>query len=52
LLDRGAGRPTAGRGTFLNVDGTRLVITGDFPGTSPADRAEMDAIVDSIVIEP
>ena len=37
----------------LDVDGTRLVIvTRDFPGTSSADRAEMDAIVDSLVIEP
>jgi len=37
----------------LDVDGTRLVIvTMDFPGTSPADRAEMDAIIGSLVIEP
>jgi len=38
---------------ILDVDGTRLVIvTRDFAGTSPADRAEMDAIIDSLVIEP
>lgn len=38
---------------ILDVDGTRLVIvTRSFPGTSSSDRAEMDAIVDSIVIEP
>lgn len=37
----------------LDVDGTRLVIVAaDFPGTSPADHAEMDAIIDSFVIEP
>ena len=37
----------------LDVDGTRLVIVvQDFPGTSAADRAELDAIVDSMVIEP
>ncbi len=38
---------------ILDVDGTRLVIVvQDFPGTSAADRAELDAIVDSMVIEP
>ena len=38
---------------ILDVDGTRLVIvTRDFEGTSPADRAEMDAIIDSLVIQP
>jgi hypothetical protein len=38
---------------ILDVDGTRLVIVvQDFPGTSVADRAELDAIVDSMVIEP
>ncbi len=38
---------------ILDVDGTRLVIdTRSFPGTSPADRAVMYAIIDSIVIEP
>lgn len=37
----------------LDVDGIRLVIVRmDFPDTSSADRAEMDAIVDSLVIEP
>jgi hypothetical protein len=37
----------------LDVDGTRLVIVvQDFPGTTAADRAKLDAIVDSIVIEP
>ena len=37
----------------LDVDGTRLVIVvQDFPGTTAADRAELDAIVDSMVIEP
>ncbi len=38
---------------ILDVDGTRLVIVvQDFPGTTPEDRAELDAIVDSFVIEP
>jgi hypothetical protein len=38
---------------ILDVDGTRLVIVvQDFPGTSPEDRAELDAIVDSLVINP
>lgn len=41
------------RTNILDVDGTRLVIvTRYFAGTTPADRAEMDAIIDSIVIEP
>lgn len=38
---------------ILDVDGTRtLVLTQDFPGTAAADRAELQAIIDSIVIEP
>jgi hypothetical protein len=38
---------------ILDVDGTRVVIvTRDFPLTRAADRAEMDAIVDSFVIDP
>ena len=38
---------------ILDVDGTRLVIVvQDFPGTSAADRAVLDAILDSMVIEP
>ena len=38
---------------ILDVDGRRLVIVvQDFPGTSPEDRAELDAIVDSFVINP
>ena len=38
---------------ILDVDETRLVIAvTDFPGTTPEDRAELDAIVDSIEIEP
>ena len=38
---------------ILDVDGTRLVIVvQDFPGTNAADRAELAAIVDSMVIEP
>ena len=38
---------------ILDVEGTRFVIvTRDFAGTSPADRAEMDAIIDSVVIQP
>ena len=38
---------------ILDVDGTRFVIiVQDFPGTSAAARAEGDAIVDSMVIEP
>jgi hypothetical protein len=37
---------------ILDVDGTRLVIVAqDFPGTLPADRAEMDAIIASLVIQ-
>ena len=39
--------------SILDVDGTRLVIvTRDFEATSSADRAEMDAIIDSLVISP
>ncbi len=38
---------------ILDVDGTRLVIVvQDFPGTTAADRAQLDAILDSMVIEP
>ena len=38
---------------ILDVDGTRLVVVvQDFPGTLPEDRAELDAIVDSLVINP
>jgi len=38
---------------ILDVDGTRLVVVvQDFPGTSAADRAQLDAIVGSFVIEP
>ena len=38
---------------ILDVDGTRLVVVvQDFPGTFVADRAEVDAILDSLVIEP
>lgn len=38
---------------ILDVEGDRIVvITTEFPGTSPADRAEQQAIVDSIEIEP
>ena len=38
---------------ILDVDGTRLVVVvQDFPGTSPEDRAELDAIVESFVITP
>ena len=38
---------------ILDVDGTRLVIVvQDFPRTNAADRAELDAIVDSMVIAP
>ena len=37
----------------LDVDGTRLVVVvQDFPGTSPADRAELEGIAGSLVIEP
>jgi hypothetical protein len=37
---------------ILDVAGTRLVIVvQDFPGTSTSDRSELDAIVDSLVIE-
>jgi hypothetical protein len=38
---------------ILDVDGTRLVIVvQDFPDTTAKARAELDAIVDSMVIEP
>ena len=38
---------------ILDVDGTRLVIVvQDFPDTLAADRAELDAVVDSMVIKP
>ena len=38
---------------ILDVDGTRLVIVvQDFPGTKAADRANLDAILDSMVIQP
>jgi hypothetical protein len=41
------------RTNILDVAGTRLVIVvQDFPGTSSADRAELDAIVASLVINP
>ena len=37
----------------LDVDGIRVVIqNGDFAGTLPQDIAEMQAIIDSIQIEP
>jgi hypothetical protein len=38
---------------ILDVQGRRvLVMTHDFPGTPPDDQAELQAIVDSIQIEP
>ena len=38
---------------ILDADGTRLVVVAmDFPETAAEDRAEMDAIIDSFVIEP
>lgn len=38
---------------ILDVDGARLlVIAQDFPGTTAADRARLDAVLESIVIEP
>ena len=38
---------------ILDVDGTRLVVVAqDFPGTKAADRARLDAVLESIVIEP
>ena len=38
---------------ILDIEGDRLVIfSTDFPGTSAADRAEQQAIVDSMRIEP
>jgi len=38
---------------ILDIEGDRLVVTAsDFPGTSAEDRAEQQAIVDSIQIEP
>jgi hypothetical protein len=37
----------------LDIEGDRLVVfSTDFPGTSPEDRAEQQAIVDTIQIEP
>jgi hypothetical protein len=41
------------RANILDVQGTRLVVVaGDFPQTAAQDRAEVDAILDSLVIEP
>jgi hypothetical protein len=38
---------------IVDVEGTRVVVlTNDYPGTSAEDRAELQAIVDSIQIEP
>jgi hypothetical protein len=38
---------------ILDVDGTRFVVVAqDYPETSASDRAELDAILDSLVIEP
>ena len=38
---------------ILDVNGTRLVVVaGDFPETAAADRAELDAVMQSLVIEP
>jgi hypothetical protein len=38
---------------ILDVDGTRLVVVAqDFPGTKPADRALLDAVLASMVITP
>jgi hypothetical protein len=37
---------------ILDVDGKRfVVVVQDFPGTLPEDRAELDAILDSFVID-
>ena len=38
---------------ILDVDGTRLVVVAqDFPGTTAGDRARLDAVLGSFVIEP
>ena len=38
---------------ILDVDGVRVVVeASDYPGTSAEDRAELEAIVDSIQIDP
>jgi hypothetical protein len=38
---------------ILDVEATRfVVVVQDYPGTSPADRAALDAIVASLVIKP
>jgi hypothetical protein len=38
---------------ILDVDGTRLVVVVmDYPQTPPESRAELDAVFDSLVIEP
>ena len=38
--------------TILEVDGTRLIVYAvDFPGASDADRAELEAVVQSITFE-
>ena len=41
-----------GRIDVVDVDGLRLVITSSYRGASSEDLAELDAIVDSIDIEP
>ena len=39
--------------TILDVEGTRLIIIAqDVASTLPAERAEMDSMIDSLVIEP
>jgi hypothetical protein len=49
----GQGPAERWQANILDVDGTRFVIVvQDYPDTSAADRAEGDAIVDSMVIEP
>ena len=49
----GQGPDERWQANILDVDGTRLVIVAqDDPGTTAADRAAVDAIVDSMVIEP
>ena len=49
----GQGPDNRWQANILDVDGTRLVVVAmDYPQTSAESRAELDALIDSLVIEP